>query len=122
MTDSATNAKVNGSRPQKSLADPARTIERLELYSEEHPDCKDYWVDTEIEAAGILLSMAASLKQMEDAVNHDDEGIKTLRKYANDYRQAVAQGKALNYFRTISDDDALTIFGMRIRARRIIVQ
>jgi hypothetical protein len=128
MADSATNASENGSNDPKTRDDdrltlehPARIIERIEAWANDHPEAVDYWIDTEIEAASLLLAMAASLKHAEQDIA-DRISIETLRRYANTYRQHVQQGKALYYLRKLceGDEDLITLHGLTIRASRIV--
>ena len=128
MADSATTASGNGSADQKlngdgdtsrDMAHPAAILERIETYAEENPTATDYWIDTELEAASLLLAMAASLKHAEADIV-DRISIETLRKYANTYRAHVQQGKALYYLRTLTKEDEITLHGLVIRANRIV--
>ena len=117
MTDSAETALSDESKnPGKETI-----IDQLERFAEENPGTETYWVDTEFEAAQILLAMAASLKLCETDITNDEAGLKKIREYANTYRQKCAQGKALNYLRTIDQSDELQIFGLTIKARRIVL-
>lgn len=116
MVDSA----INASRNESIEADGLSIIERIEQFAEENPKAKQYWIDSELEAAEILVAMAASLKLLLNDENNDEEGRKTLNHYASEYRRNVAQGKALQYFRSLSDRDALEIYGLRILAKSLI--
>jgi hypothetical protein len=119
MTDSVINASLCASKnPGKRDPDgPAEIISRLEQYKDDNPECIEYWVETDIDASYLLLAMAASLKHLEIDVNNDKDRIKTLRHYAHAYRTAVQKGNAINYLNSLTDEDALSIYGMRIRAK-----
>ena len=119
MTDSATTASPNALKPRMTTESQTELLNRIEQYKDDHPESIEYWIETEIEAACLLIAMAASLKHLEVDVNNDKDRIKTLRHYAHTYRQVVQKGTAINYLHDLTDEDALSIYGMRIRARRI---
>lgn len=119
MTEPVMNASKNGSRPQKKLSsNPVGLLKRIEEYAEENPDAESYWIDNEYEAAQLLVAMAASLNHMRKTGAGQFKG-ETLQKYERIYRQAVNQGKALNYLRNVSEEDAISLFELRIRVPSI---
>ena len=122
MTDSATPALPTESRSRMNLEGPAEILQTLERYAEEHPEAKEYWIETEIDAAYLLLAMAASLKHLENDVTKDKDGIKTLRHYGHTYRQVVQKGNAIQYLHDLTEADALSIYGLRIRSKGVTLQ
>ena len=121
MTDSATGASPGDSTPPDSMT-PSNIMERLELHKEENPTAMEYWIETELEAAELLTAMAASLQLLRKDPNPEIANSEVLADYARLYRRTVAQGKAINYLRNLTDSDAISVHGMRIRARRIVLQ
>lgn len=120
MTDSATGASPGDSMPPGNTT-PSNILERLEQFKEDNPTAMEYWIETEIEAAQLLIAMAASLKTLASDIKNDPAGVETFQNYARLYRRTVAQGKAINYLRNLTDTDSIAICGMRIRARRIVL-
>jgi len=121
MTDSATNALPDDSTTPDNTT-PSNILERMELYKEENPTAVEYWIETEIEAAQLLIAMAATLDVLSNDVSYDKIGAEHLKDYARTYKATVRQGKAINYLRNLADTDAIAIHGMRIMARRIVLQ
>lgn len=121
MTDSATSASPGGSKPPDNTT-PSNILERLESYKDDHPTAVDYWIETEMEAAQLLIAMAASLDSLAKDLEYDKVDAGHLTKFSRQYKAIVCQGKAINYLRNISDQEAIAICGMRIRARRIVLQ
>ncbi len=120
MTDSATTASPDDSLELDSTI-PRNILERLEIYKEEHPTAVDYWIETELEAASLLIAMAASLDTLAKDIDYDKIGAEALKDYARTYKATCLQGKAIAYLRNLADKDSIAICGMRIRARRIVL-
>ena len=118
--DSATDASQND-LSEEELVQSDLILERLERYAAENPDATEYRLDTEIEAQQLLIAMAAALKLMSKDIE-DRKDRQVLTNYANTYRQKVIHGKALEYIRELSEEDQLTIHGMKIVAPVIILQ
>lgn len=124
MTDIATTAS------EKTSKDPGESdhiLERLEALGDKFDEeCipegdRVYHIKDEEEAAQILLAMAATIKHTAEGVrNKMDKALYV--QISRDYRKAVVDGKALEMFRNMTDDDQLEIYGMRLEARRILVQ
>lgn len=112
--DSATPASPTGSSGHNIL-------ERLERISVDEPERNEYQLTDEREAQAILTAMAASLKSLANDVKHKPDR-QVLLDYASTYRLQVLRGTALQYFRTLTDDDALVIFGLRLTVPVILVQ
>ncbi len=120
MTDSAIDASQNESMNHG----PAGILQKLESFAAENPTTTDYWINTEYEAAAILSAMAASLKHMRKntaSIRKRSLDAETLKKYERIYRSKCNQGMALHYFRTLDPEDELEIYGLKIRAHRLIV-
>ncbi len=120
MTDSAMNASPADS-PAPDNTIPRNILERMEAYKEQHPTAFEYWIEDEIEAAQLLVAMAATLDTLINDVNYDKIGSDHLKEYSRTYKSTVRQGKAISYLRNLADTDAIAIHGMRIMARRIII-
>ena len=118
---SATNVSP-GDSGQSETPTPANIMERLEIYKEENPTAIDYWIETEIEAAMLLVAMAASLDLLISDPDFDKIAAEDLKKYSRIYKKTVRQGKAIHYLRELEDSDSIAVWGMRIRARRIVLQ
>ena len=124
MTDSAMNASpIEQKNPSDEIDGPGGILRQIQTYAEENPVAVDFWIDNEFQAAAILTSMAASLKHVRKTTGtlagaDKDE----LQKFERIYRQKASSGEALHYFRTIDEAEALEIFGLRIRAHRLILQ
>ncbi|MGI9251137.1 MAG: hypothetical protein ACR2PR_08065 [Pseudohongiellaceae bacterium] len=118
MTDSAINASQN----ESMNLGPTGILKQVEAYAQENPTATEYWIDNEFAAAAILSAMAASLKHVRKTTGTlAGAEAAELKKFEQIYRHKCAVGEALLYFRTIDDDEALEIFGLRIRAHRLIV-
>ena len=90
-------------------------------YAEQNPLATEYYVETELEAQKILLAMAASIKHLvKDVKRNEDKA--TMLKFANQYRQAVIHSNALDYIRNMTEETQLEIYGLALKARRIILQ
>lgn len=123
MTDTVMTASEKTSKPAGASD---HILERLEALGDQFDDdcipCSDrvYIIQDEEEASQILLAMAATIK-------HTAEGVRNVADkalylgIARDYRQAVVSGKALETFRGMTEDDQLSIYGMRLEARRIML-
>jgi hypothetical protein len=121
MTDSAINASPGESLPPDSTT-PKNIMDRLELYKEENPTAVDYWIETELEAANLLIAMAACLDVLMADPDYDKFGVEDLKTFSRTYKATVRQGKAIAYLRELADADSIAVHGMRIRARRIVLQ
>lgn len=117
MTDSARTALLNASRRQG----PRRILARIEAYADEHPEAEEFLLEGEEDAAQVLIAMAGTMKVMtaklEPGTDRD-----TVKEICQGYRQAVAQGKATELFRSMTEDDQLEIYGLRLRMRRVLLQ
>lgn len=102
--------------PSALAKDTGKVLERLEAWVEENPGATEYWIETELEAEQILLGMAAVIHQTmlapTDLTQHDR---RTLQDMANRYRLAVSQGRGLQTFREMTDEDQLHFMGVRLR-------
>jgi uncharacterized protein YjcR len=96
-------------------------LERLERISVDEPERNEYQLTDESEAQAILTAMAASLMSLANDVKHKPDR-QVLLDYAATYRLQVLHKTALNYFRKLTDDDALVIFGLRLTVPVILVQ
>lgn len=116
--DSVTDAKLNESkRPDER----ENILDRLQRLAVNDPDLTEYQLTTELEAQELLIAMAAMLKVMrKDVVGKKDKQL--LNDYACQYRAAVIQGRALEYFRTLNAGDQLALFGLAITTPMIILQ
>jgi hypothetical protein len=123
MADIATTAS------EKTSNDPGTSdhiLERLEALSiQYHEECRPdsefvYQIQGEEEAAQILLAMAATIKHTAEGVRNKMDHAQYVQ-IAADYRQAVVQGKALQTFREMTEDDQLEIYGLKLSARRILL-
>lgn len=113
MTESVPSAPPSDSSgPAGERPEPANIIERIEQYAAEHPEATEYRITTEAEAAQILLAIAAVLKHLRRDVHNDREGRAKLKKIGQEYRLAVAQGKALEYIFSMTEEDQLEIRGL----------
>lgn len=121
MTDSAISASPGDSTTADSTT-PNNILERLELYKEANPTAIEYWLETEAEAELLLVAMAASLDTLIADPSFDKIAAEDLKKYSRQYKAACRQQKALDYIRDLADENSLAIWGMRIRARRIVLQ
>lgn len=124
MADTATTASEKTS---KKAGESDHILERLEAlgdkFDEECIPTSDriYVIKNEEEAAQILLAMAATIKHTAEGVRNKMD-LALYLQIARDYRKAVVDGKALETFRSMTDEDQLEIYGMRLEARRILVQ
>jgi hypothetical protein len=121
MTDSATTASP-GDSPEPGNTTPTNILERMEQYKEDNPTAIEYWIEDEIEAAQLLVAMAATLDLLINDVTYDKIGSDHLKEYSRTYKATVRQGKAISYLRNLADSDSIAIHGMRILARRIVLQ
>lgn len=121
MTDSATSASLDDSTKTDNTT-PNNIMERLEIYKEQNPTAIDYWIETEIEAANLLVAMAACLDLLIADPDYKKIDTTSLKDYSRTYKATVRQGKALIYLRELADSDSIAVHGMRIRARRIVLQ
>jgi len=112
MTASATTAPTPESI---ELLQPNRIQDRLEEWREKHPRAKEYRVTNELNAAEILILGAATLKCAYDICNDPDQ-VKVLKTYAEEYRAACFQGKALRLISSMTAENQLEIIGLKIRA------
>ncbi len=123
MADTVTTASEKTS---SAPADSDHILERLEALSiqyqeERRPESEFvYQIQGEEEAAQILLAMAATIKHTADGVRNKMD-LALYLQIAADYRKAVIQGKALETFREMTDDDQLEIYGLKLSARRIML-
>ena len=120
------NASEPASRQHKiDLGKPQHVLERLEAWVEDNPTASVYWIDTEYEAAQILVAMAAALKVAGDSIEDRTGADKAvLQRFARRYRQAASTGRALQFLREIDGDpeNQLELYGVQLRAARILVQ
>lgn len=121
MTDSATSASSCDSETPANTT-PKNIMERIELYSQQNPNDPDYWIENELEAANLLVAMAACLDLLIADPDYENFDVDDLREYSHTYKKNVRQGKALQYLRELEDSDSIAVHGMRIRARRIVIQ
>lgn len=124
MTDIAPTASEKTS---KKAGESDHILERLEALGDKFdeecvpPSDRVYVIKNEEEAAQILLAMAATIKCTAEGVRNKMD-LALYLKIGRDYRKAVVDGKALETFRNMTDEDQLEIYGMRLEARRILVQ
>ena len=116
MTDSVPDAPGSAS----STPGMPPIIARLEAWAEDHPGA-DYWVDSEAEAADILVALMAILRMLMRDLE-DEEDRETLRALCRRYQVAVMRRRALDLLRDQTEDDQISIMGVPIRSRRVVVQ
>ncbi len=123
MTDTVMTASEKTSK-QAGVSD--HILERLEALGDQFDeDCipssdRVYVIQDEEEACQILLAMAATIKHTADGVlNVPDKAL--YLGIARVYREAVVSGRALETFRKMTEEDQLSIYGMRLEARRIML-
>ena len=106
------------SKGSSALAqDTAHALAAIEAHAAAFPDATLYEITTELEAAQILLAMAAMIKvTARDVLNVIDKS--TYLEVASAYRKAVNQGKALRTFAAMTEDDQLELYGLKLVARR----
>lgn len=97
--------------------DTIHALAAIEAHAAAFPDATFYEITSELEAAQILLSMAAMIKQTAKSIR-DPADKNTYREVANRYRAAVNQGKALETFANMTEDDQLELYGLKLVARR----
>lgn len=95
----------------------AHAVEAIEAYSVAFPDATYYEIKTELEAAQILLTMAAMIKHTQHSITSQDDR-NAYRAVANSYRAAVNQGRALATFANMTEEDQLELYGLKLVARR----
>jgi hypothetical protein len=117
MTDSA----INVSKDESTTREPRNVIERLEQYSQDHPEATTYQVTTELEAEELLGAMAVSLSSLANEVK-DERDRGELLKYGKLYHQAVVQHRALDYNRGLTAEDELVIYGLKLQVPAIVLQ
>ena len=113
MMDSATDVSPSAS-PDLNI------MERLEMYSLEHPQRTEYQVTTELEAQEILTAMAASLTMIASDMAEGPER-RVMNDYAATYRLAVIRADALQLFRDIAGKDDLVIYGLTLTVPCIVL-
>lgn len=113
MTDSATRASRKGSNAPNILA-------RLEQISQQDPTRSEYQLTTETEAQELLTAMAAMLAKMAKDVAGTDRQV--LKDYEATYRVQVLNDTALDYFRTLNEEDQLEFCGLKIIVPAIVLQ
>ncbi len=95
-------------------------MERLELYSLEHPSRTEYLVTTELEAQEILTAMAASLTMIASGMEKGPDR-QVMLDFAAQYRLAVVRKDALQLFRDIAGKDDLVIYGLTLTVPVIVL-
>lgn len=113
---SAQPAGLNGAETKQ-----VTIVDQIKAYSEENPLATSFYLETERQAKEILLSMAATLKLVSKDVKNPVE-LAAIVDCANKYRKAVIHDKALELFRSMTDEDRLEMFGLKLEVRRIILQ
>lgn len=93
-------------------------LDKIQGYSLMNPDATFYEVQSELEAAQLLLAMAAMIKETKNAVKNKFDRA-TYEQVARDYRAAVQQGRALQKFRDMTEEDQLELYGLKLVARRV---
>lgn len=83
-----------------------------------NPDATFYEVQSELEAAQLLLAMAAMIKHTMKSVKSKLDRDQ-YKQVARDYRKAVNQGRALQKFRDMTEDDQLELYGLKLVARKV---
>ena len=97
--------------------DTVHALAAIEAHAAAFPDATIYEITTELEAAQILLSMAAMIKRTaKDVANKMDRN--TYLETASAYRRAVNRGKALSTFANMTEADQLELYGLKLVARR----
>jgi len=97
--------------------DTAHALAAIEAHAAAFPDAEFYEITTELEAAQILLSMAAMIKKTAKSVNNAADRHTYLEVAAN-YRKVVNQGKALRTFGDMTEADQLELYGLKLVARK----
>lgn len=118
-----TAPKSESTEATESKASPPseNIIERIETWVEHNPSATDYWIETESEAGELLIAMAAVLRLNAKGIKEPGDR-RLMRSIANDYIQHVQNSTALEHFRNMSDDDELKLYGVRMRARSLVLQ
>lgn len=123
MADTVTTAS---GKTSSAPAASDHILERLEALSIQYQEeCRPasefvYQIQGEEEAAQILLAMAATIKHTADGIRNKMD-LALYLQIAADYRKAVVQGKALQCFREMTEEDQLEIYGLKLSARRIML-
>lgn len=97
--------------------DTQHALATIEAHAAAFPDADIYEIETELEAAQILLSMAAMIKKTAKSIKNKHDKA-TYREVASAYRRAVIQGKALETFANMTEADQLELYGLKLVARR----
>jgi len=97
--------------------DTKQALPAIEAYAQAFPDATIYEIETELEAAQILLSMAAMIKRTARSVKNKVDR-NTYLEVASNYRRVVNQGKALETFANMTEADQLELYGLTLVARR----
>lgn len=117
MTDSAMPASPDAS----TTAGKTNILERIEQWAADHPEALEYLLDGEAEAAEALLALAAVLK-LTTADMPDCQEKRHAKAIAASYRKAVARGKATETIRAMTDADQVTVAGLDLKMRRVLLQ
>lgn len=105
-------------KPSSALAqDTIHALAAIEAHAAAFPNATYYEITSELEAAQILLSMAAMIKQTAKSIRNPADK-NTYREVASRYRAAVNQGKALQTFANMSEADQLELYGLKLVAKR----
>lgn len=97
--------------------DTVHALAAIEAHAAAFPDDTFYEIETELEAAQILLSMAAMIKRTARSVKNQMDR-NTYLEVAAAYRKAVNQGKALRTFGDMAEADQLELYGLKLVARK----
>ncbi len=95
-----------------------RILDKIEGYSLMNPEATFYVVESELEAAQLLLAMAAMIRLTAKDVTSKLDRAQYL-KVAREYRKAVIDGQALNKFRDMTEADQLELYGLKLVAMRV---
>lgn len=117
MTDSARTVSPGALKRQG----PQRILEQIEAYADEHPEAEEFLLEGEEQAAQVLIAMAGTMKVIQADL---EPGVdrQTVKDICQSYRQAVVKGKATELFRSMTEEDQLEIYGLRLRMRRVLLQ
>ena len=95
-------------------------IARIKDYRDEHPEATAYTVTEESAAGELLLMLADQLRaSLDGRPKHERKEVIRIERL---YRRARAEGRALHYLATLTDDEELVIFGLKLTVPAILVR
>jgi hypothetical protein len=111
------NAKKDIDKTPSSIDDePANVLTKIAFLAELNPKWTEYVITDASLADELLLALAAlfsTIVQSND-LGKDQRG--AMRRYGQEYRKAVLQGKSLQYIHELPADELIELAGLTIRA------